>query len=110
MKKLIFIMIAISSQLFASQVQINALYDSNNQITSYFVRTFNGDDQKMLTTKYTVQEATDLFGFLLDGSSLGLSADPDRIYVNYDGDGNLVSVDAQATNKKTSAFEHVIKP
>jgi hypothetical protein len=90
---------------FCSQIQIHAEYDSKKVLTGYEVWTWDGPDQAMIRTKYTIEDAESKFGSLLNSQELGTSKTPDRIFLNYDDDGNLKSVTAQVTSITAESFE-----
>lgn len=103
MKKLsLFLIFTLSISCFAdSQIHIFSNKDHTGAITSYTVRTWNGIDGAMIDTQYTVQDAVQKFGKLLDPNEVGTSSSPDRITLLYDNDGNLTRVISQNTSIKT---------
>lgn len=90
--------------LFAAQIQIHAVFQEGLLIR-YDVYTWNGKDNAMIITKYSIPEAQTKFGKLLDFNEEGTSQKPDRIFLNYDDQGNLVNVVAQVTSVTAVKFE-----
>lgn len=92
---LILLLLTSLTCLASSQMQIHAHHDSKGLIDSYEVHTWNGPDQSMIVTKYTIQEAQDKFGKLLNSTEAGTSKTPDRITLIYNDGGELESSTAQ---------------
>ena len=105
MKYLLFILATINLSAFAtSQLQIHA-NKSNNVVVGYSVITWNGVDDAMVTTKYTVAEAQAKFPTFFNKSESGTVKNPDRITIIYNDDGTVYKADFQALG----TFERVVK-
>jgi len=105
MKYLLTLFLLISLEVFAtSQIQIHAI-KKDGVLLSYEVYTWNGDDKKMLTTKYSISEAQAKFGKLLQSGEAGTSKTPDRVIINFNDDGSIYKVDFQVLG----TFEAVLK-
>lgn len=99
---LLFFTITLSA-LANSSLQIIAIKDKNGE--SYIIRTWNGPDEGMVDTKYTIAEAQAKFPTLIGKDESGTVKDPKRITIIYNPDGTIYKVDFQATGD----FERVVK-
>jgi hypothetical protein len=106
MKKLLIplLLIALHSG-FCSQIQIHAIFDKNKVLSSYEVWTWDGKDQDLIRTSYTIADAQTKFGTLLSSGSVGTSKTPDVVYLNFDGSGTLVKAEAQVSSASSDKFE-----
>jgi hypothetical protein len=107
MKKLLFILavliLPLSSQ--ASTILIEAVRNEQKAIQHYKVTTWSGENQKPVYTKYTIAEAQTKFASLLTKNQAGTSGTPDRIILNYNDAGDLISMEFQVAGGE---FERTI--
>jgi hypothetical protein len=106
MKKLLILLTfcVLSVSQATSSIQLHAIKDDKGVLKSYRVITWSGPDQSMVITPYTISEAQTKFGALLNKTTSGTSGTPDRLILNYDDAGGLVSAEFQVTS---GSFEKV---
>lgn len=105
MKKYILLLALLSPPCFAtSQIQIHAL-KNGAVVVAYNVITWNGTDEAMVTTKYTVAEAQAKFPTYFSKDESGTSKNPDRVTIIYNDDATVYKVDFQALG----TFERIVK-
>jgi hypothetical protein len=107
MKKLIILLTfcALLNVQAGSMIQLHSVKDDKGVIQSYRTITWSGPNQAMVLTPYTIAEAQLKFGALMTKSTSGTSANPDRLILNYDDAGDLISVECHVTG---GTFEKVI--
>ena len=107
MKKILLLLAALLFPLVsqASMLQIQAMRDDKGVLLHYHVITWTGPNESMVITKYTIAEAQEKFAGLITKAQSGTSSNPDRVILNYNDAGDLISMEYQVT---IGTFEKVV--
>jgi hypothetical protein len=93
-----FLILPLVSQ--ATMIQIQPIRDNKGVLQRYHVITWSGPDESMVITPYTIAEAQTKFAGLLTKNQSGTTTNPDRIILNYNDAGDLISMEFQVTSGK----------
>lgn len=114
MKNIIITILVFASflKLDAAQVQIHAMKNAAGAHEFYQVWTWNGPDLEMIITRYALSEVQSKFPSIFDKTESGTVNTPDRVFLNYNADGTILSVNFQTVSSKITGgeFEGLIKP
>lgn len=89
----------------SSSIHLTATKNEQGVIQSYYTTTWTGPNQAPVYTRYTIAEAQSKFIGLLTKAQSGTSANPERLILNFNDDGDLISVEFQVIGAQ---FERVI--